>query len=126
MKQLWKESGEKEVKIKNDVNTYYLNYLSNKYCESGKAGSFLLKTNTLQKSFDLCCVLVNFIIGAYLSPSGMSLRPPCVSDSQQILASNFLLIFFTAYMPIIEVPSLNMPSQKNNMQRQLHQVVGNK
>lgn len=46
--------------------------------------------------------------------------------SQQILASNFLLIFFTSYMPIIEVPSLNMPNQKNNMQRQLHQVVGNK
>ena len=36
------------TKIKNDVNTYYLNYLSNKYCESGKAGSFLLKTNTTE------------------------------------------------------------------------------
>ena len=57
----------------------------------------LLKTNTLQKSSDSNSGLVIFIIGAYLSPNGISLRPPIVSDNQQIFASYFLFIFHLNY-----------------------------
>lgn len=34
------------MKNNNDISIYYLNYLSNKYCEIKKNESYLLKTNT--------------------------------------------------------------------------------
>lgn len=36
------------TKNNNDISTYYLNYLSNKYCEIKKNESCLLKTNTTE------------------------------------------------------------------------------
>lgn len=34
------------MKNNNDISIYYLDYLSNKYCEIKKNESYLLKTNT--------------------------------------------------------------------------------